>query len=206
MNDFEKKLSEKLDNPVIDPNTGALLEAEEVVGNYGEAQKRQLISDKLYQAYVKYHGQDNALPHEEMKIKELTVPTTGQMMAIGSWPTKETRAASSARWTAYNQKLQKPKPEVEVSPCADPEGFINQAMRDCMKVGQKASRWSPQQATRKCGKQVDMLRKAVYDYCNGEGGEDFLRGLIQQMTDENPDPSAHTDMFRGIADKLDEPQ
>lgn len=201
MNDFEKKLSERLDNPAVDPDTGVVLEAEEITGSYEAAQKKQLIPDHIYAAYVKYHGLDNALPHNELKTNELMI--RGKWLPMGSWPTKTTRATSSAHWAAYNKQIQKPKPEVEISPCADPEGFVNQAMRDCMKVGRKAGRWSQQRASQKCGKQIDMLRQAVYDYCNGEGGEDFLRSLVQQMTDEGENPQTNTDMFGSIKDKLE---
>jgi hypothetical protein len=184
MNDFEKKLSERLDNPTVDQ--GIILEAEEIVGSYEEAEKKHQIPEKLYLAYVKYHGKDNALPHKELNTKELIHPTSGKLMPLASWPTKKTREASAAHWTDYNVKLRQPKPEIEVSPCANPEDFVNQIIHNCVATGQRVARWTPQQAMHKCGKQIDRLRKAVYDYCNGDGNEESLRGLIQQMSVENP--------------------
>lgn len=198
MKDFEKKLDKALDNPPVDPDTGAILEAEVVSGSYEDALKKQLIPIKLYEMYVKFVGKLNALPHAEMQIKELTDPRTGQLFPFRSWPTKSSREASSAHWSAYNQQLQKPDaPEIKVSPCQNPEGFIQQALRDCLHTSQRIAKWDPATAARKCGKQVDMLRKAVYDYCNGEGGEEFLQSLLQQMAEPEPTETP-TDTYKAF--------
>ena len=158
MSDFEKKLSEKLDHPITDPNTGAVLEAEQMSGSYADASKRGQVSDKLYEMYTKYVGKLNALPQVELVAKELIDPRTGGYFPFTSWPTKESRAAASAKWDAYNQKLQqRTDPEgTKTDPCADPEAHLQQTMRDCMAMGQGAG---------KCKKQVDKLRAALHNYC-----------------------------------------
>jgi hypothetical protein len=199
MKEFEKKLDKALDNPPVDPDTGAILEAEVVSGSYEDALKKQLIPEKLYEMYVKFVGKLNALPHTELKVKELVDPRTGNLFPFRSWPTKQSREVSSANWSAYNMQLQKPEaaPELKVSPCQNPEAFIQQAMRDCIHTSQRVAKWDTATAARKCGKQVDMLRKAVYDYCNGEGGEEFLQGLLQQMGEPEPTETP-TDTYKAF--------
>ena len=152
MNNFEKKLSERLDHPSVDSETGAILEA-----GYEAAQQKQLIPDNLYQIYIKYHGKLNALPREELITRELINPNTGQLFPLSSWPTKQSRKVASAKWAAYNQRLQQADPEdIETNPCADIETYIQQIMQDCMATSRDPN---------KCTKQVEKLRIALQKHC-----------------------------------------
>ena len=165
---FEHKLSKLLDDPATDPDTGIILEAD----RYNKA---GWIPDNAYLAYVKYVGKLNALPHVELRTRELTDPNTGQVFPISSWPTKSTREHSSAKWTDYNASLQKPEAEV-TDQCSDPEKFVTDAMRDCVNAGQQ--KWDIDKATKKCEKQVGMLKQAIQNNCGTEG---LLRNLADRL-------------------------
>lgn len=175
---FEQKLSKLLDHPSVDSDTGMVLEDE----GYDAAKKNKLVPDNWYTLYVRYVGKLNALPHEELKMHEIINPTTGQVFPMPSWPTKQTRTHSSATWDAYNKKIQTDdNPELEFNPCANPDTFIQTTMQQCVKAGQQVGRLHPQAVQRKCEKQISKLKSAVDDYCNVDGGDEFIQNLLKQM-------------------------
>lgn len=118
------------------------------------------------------------MPHEELSIRELSNPNTGQVFPITSWPTKSTRKHSSEKWTAYNASLQEPNTEVAVNPCSDPDKFVSNAMRDCISVNK---------TPKKCEKQIGILKQAVQDYCGTENGEEYLQRLADRLSNPFPE-------------------
>lgn len=175
---FEQRLA-RLDNPVTDTDTGAILETDDY-----EAVKKKQMPDNLYAIYLKYVGKLDALPQNQLKLRELSNPYTGQVFPLSSWPTKTSIEKSSATWKAYNDNLRNPDgTEIEISPCADPDKFIATTMRNCMSAGQRIAKWKPRQALRRCGKQIAMLKQAVNDYCGAEGGEEYLKQLARQLAE-----------------------
>lgn len=144
------------------------------------------VPREMYDAYVKYVGKLDAIPHEELTVFDIRSDGK-RVLPLSSWPTRSTRANADKHWTKYNQDLQSGVPEEpEVDPCSDPT-FVSDLLDTCIRVAVRGGKMDKSLAYRRCSRQVGKLAQAIKTACADRGltadeFETFSKNLFNQLS------------------------
>jgi hypothetical protein len=127
----------------------------------------KMISDEEYAKYVKYVGQDDALPKNQLDIFDTTDHFRNKL-PIKSWPTRTTRRNSEIFWNTYNKNLQTDKSKKDI----DLVNHLDELLYKCVIT----SKWPREKAVQKCSEQIKKIKKAIDTLPNNKW-EEFIKKI-----------------------------